>query len=138
MTKRAFAWAAALALLLPVSAEAQQDPAMIGEGALVYAANCSRCHSARSGTERTDDEWVAIVAHMRARGNLTKSQAGAVLAFLQATNLPEGGAPRGTASASVIPPSSVMPLELRALLMRWQASQTAKKPESTSGSGPGR
>lgn len=138
MTKRAFAWAAALVLLLPVSAEAQQDPAKIGEGALVYAANCSRCHSPRSGTERTDDEWVAIIAHMRARGNLTKSQAGAVLAFLQATNLPEGGAPRGTASASVIPTNSVMPLELRALLMRWQASQAAKKPASPTGSGPGR
>lgn len=82
-------------LIQPVSAHAQQDPQLIGEGAQVYSSNCARCHNARSSTERTDAQWAAIVAHMRARGNLTKSQAAAVLAYLQATNLPEGGS--GTA-----------------------------------------
>lgn len=93
MTKKTMVWALGLMVLLPMAAEGQQDPEKIGEGAQVYAANCARCHNARSGTERTDAEWVPIVAHMRARGNLTKSQAEAVLAFLQATNLPEGGTP---------------------------------------------
>jgi len=61
----------------------------MAEGAQVYAATCGRCHNPRAGTERTDAEWIPIVAHMRARANLTKRQAEAVLVFLQATNLPE-------------------------------------------------
>lgn len=76
--------------LLPSVAQAQQDPQLIGEGARVYAANCGRCHNARSSTERNDAEWALIVAHMRARANFTRAEARAVLAYLQATNLPEG------------------------------------------------
>lgn len=91
MTKKTLLWAALLTLVGPTATEAQQDPAKIGAGAQVYATTCARCHNARSGPERTDLEWVAIVAHMRARANLTKSQADVVLVFLQATNLPEGG-----------------------------------------------
>lgn len=82
----------AIALLLPVSAEAQQGPQLIGDGARVYAANCSRCHNARSSTERTDGEWALVVAHMRARAGFTRTEARAVLAYLQATNRPEGSA----------------------------------------------
>lgn len=79
------------ALLLPAGLEAQQDPQLIGEGARVYASNCARCHNARSSTERTDAQWAMVVSHMRARANFTKTEAAAVLAYLQATNLPEGG-----------------------------------------------
>ena len=68
-------------------------PALIGQGAQVYSTTCARCHNARPGSERTDREWVAIVAHMRARANLSKTQAAGVLAFLQATNVPEAGIP---------------------------------------------
>lgn len=91
MNTKAYAWLAAAILILPASAQAQQDPQLIGEGARVYSANCARCHNARSSMERTDAQWMVIVAHMRARANFTKAEAAAVLAYLQATNIPEGG-----------------------------------------------
>ena len=94
----AFALAAGLTLLLPVQAQSQGNPALIGQGAQVYSTTCARCHNVRPSSERTDREWMAIVAHMRARANMSKSHAAAVLAFLQATNLPETGA--GMASAA--------------------------------------
>lgn len=71
--------------LLPVTALAQ-DAAAVAEGAQLYGQNCVRCHTARSPMERTDREWVTIVNHMRARANLRKSEAQAMIAFLQATN----------------------------------------------------
>jgi mono/diheme cytochrome c family protein len=96
-------------LLLPSSASSQQDPALIGAGAGVYASTCARCHNARPGAEHSDADWVPIVMHMRARANLSKTQAAAVLAFLQATNAPEPGsatpAAPSTASARVFSPS---------------------------------
>ena len=117
MTKKTTIWALGLMLLLPMAAEGQQDPEKVGEGAQVYAANCTRCHNARSGTERTDAEWVPIVAHMRARGNLTKGQAEAVLAFLQATNLPEGGAAMAMLRTDEAT-RRVLPASLRLVLQR--------------------
>ena len=86
----ALALATGITLFIPVDAASQQDPVLVGQGAMVYSNTCGRCHNARPGSERTDREWIAIVAHMRARANLSKSSAGAVLAFLQATNVPEG------------------------------------------------
>lgn len=72
------------------SAHAQQRNAQkMAEGAQIYNANCMRCHNARSPTERNDREWATIVAHMRARGNLTRSEAEAVLVYLRASNRPE-------------------------------------------------
>lgn len=81
-------------LALPDALTAQQDAALIGKGAQLYAQTCSRCHNPRGATERTDAEWGLIVLHMRARAVMSRSQAEAVLAFLQATNLPEGVAAR--------------------------------------------
>jgi hypothetical protein len=60
--------------------------AVIGEGARVYAQNCARCHNLRSPTERSSRDWATIVLHMRARGNLTRTEGNAVRAFLEATN----------------------------------------------------
>ncbi len=112
MKNRALGLIATLFLLVPAALGAQQDPMAIVEGAQVFANNCARCHQARAGSERTDLEWIAIVAHMRARANFTKSQAAAVLAFLQATNLPETGA--GMASATGV--TMVIPESLWAVL----------------------
>lgn len=96
-------------VLLPATASGQQDPTLIGAGAEVYASTCARCHNARSGAEHSDADWVPIVLHMRARANLSKTQAAAVLAFLQATNAPEPGSSVAVApspaSARVFPPS---------------------------------
>lgn len=122
-------WALGLMVLLPMAVEAQQDPALVGAGAQVYAANCARCHNARSGTERTDAAWVAIVAHMRARGNLTKSQAEAVLAFLQATNLPEGGAAMAATLGSEEGARAIVPASLAAALQRTKSTEE-RKPNS--------
>lgn len=102
-TNKSIGWAVALALLLPTAAASQQDPMLVAQGAQVYSTTCARCHNARPAAERTDREWVAIVTHMRARANLTKSIADAVLAFLQATNAPEAG------FASTFPPAVSVP-----------------------------
>lgn len=94
-----------LVLLLPATLTAQ-DPAAIAEGAQVYSDYCASCHNARASSERTDLEWIAITLHMRARANFSRTEAQAVLAFLQATNLPEtvtvtspGAAPPATAAS---------------------------------------
>lgn len=80
-------------ILLPEQATAQ-SPKDIADGARVWANNCTRCHNARSPMERTDRQWVTIIAHMRARANLTRSEAHAVSAYLQAINTPEIVAPQ--------------------------------------------
>jgi len=104
-TKKALTVAFAAAVLFaPALATAQQDPQMIALGAQVYSDTCGRCHNARSASERTDREWVTIVAHMRARANLSRTQAASVLAFLQATNVPEGAmAPTPVPAGDVTP-----------------------------------
>lgn len=121
MSKRLLTWVAVWVLLLPATAVAQQDPMAIVEGAQVYSNNCARCHNARASSERTDLEWVVIVMHMRARGNLTKGQAEAVLAFLQATNLPETA---GAGVARGLGTMTVMPEALQAELLTTSTGQT--------------
>lgn len=97
-TKALFAMTApiALALLLvgPGPVHAQQtvggspvEPSLIARGAQLYSYNCGRCHNMRPSSERSDGEWTVIVSHMRARGNLTRTEAEALAAFLQATNV---------------------------------------------------
>ena len=71
----------------PVPAETTN---LIAEGAMLYSANCGRCHNMRSSAERTDAQWRVIVSHMRARANLSRSEAEALRAFLQATNTDPG------------------------------------------------
>lgn len=76
-------------LWIPMGASGQ-DPAQIAAGARAWSQNCTRCHNARSPLERNDADWAIIVGHMRARANLTKTQATAITAYLQAVNRPEG------------------------------------------------
>ncbi|HSG47702.1 MAG TPA: hypothetical protein VLA43_07825 [Longimicrobiales bacterium] len=97
---------AVLFLVAPGPGLAQESgAALIGEGAQVFAANCTRCHNARAGNERSDAHWVPITLHMRARANLTGRQARAVLAFLQATNQ-DGTAATATSSSTTTPTAS--------------------------------
>lgn len=78
------------------SAHAQKiDAQKMAEGAKIYNDNCMRCHNARSPMERDDQGWATIVAHMRARGNLTRSAAAAVLVYLRASNRPESRQDQG-------------------------------------------
>lgn len=74
----------ALLFLVPPATAAGQAEA---QGVRLWSQNCGRCHNLRAATERTDREWVTIMAHMRARANLTRSTAEQILAFLQSTNL---------------------------------------------------
>lgn len=75
----------AAALLWPQGAAAQEGSA-VARGAELYGQTCGRCHNPRPSTERTDREWATIMGHMRARANLSRTDAEALLAFLQATN----------------------------------------------------
>lgn len=86
-TIRTTALVAALAAL-PALATAQQqpDPEAMARGGQLYGQTCARCHNPRPATERSDREWTTVVLHMRARANLTKADAEAILVFLQATN----------------------------------------------------
>jgi hypothetical protein len=85
-------------LLLPTATAAQQ---MGAEGVRLWSQNCGRCHNFRPAAERTDREWVTIMAHMRARANLTRSTAEEILAFLQSTNVGESTAGRDPVPAPV-------------------------------------
>lgn len=60
-------------------------------GAELWGRTCTRCHNGRAINERTDREWTTIVKHMRARANLTRSEARTILEFLQATNAANAG-----------------------------------------------
>jgi hypothetical protein len=80
------------AMVFLASGALTAQTASIGEGARVYTQNCVRCHNVRSPAERSSRDWATIVLHMRARGNLTKTEASAVRVFLQATNR-QGDAP---------------------------------------------
>ena len=75
----------AIALSISGSVYAK-DPAEIAEGERMWANNCTRCHNARSPMERNDREWATIVAHMRARANLTRTEARQVAVYLQTMN----------------------------------------------------
>ncbi len=67
-------------------AATQPDPMQFARGAQTWANNCARCHNMRDPKELRDDQWRAVVSHMRVRGNLTGREAGDVLVFLQGSN----------------------------------------------------
>lgn len=87
----------------------------VAEGAAVYGNMCGRCHNPRSPLERSDRDWIAVVNHMRIRGNLTGGQVRNVLAFLQATNsdpgrptaIDEGPEPAGGPTAVPAPDAPI-------------------------------
>lgn len=87
-------WAMAFALLPALATAQQPDPAMMARGGQLYGQTCARCHNPRPATERSDRAWTTIMLHMRARANLTKADAEAILAFLKATN----GSPQQTSA----------------------------------------
>jgi hypothetical protein len=73
---------------------------------------------------------MAIVAHMRARANFTKSQAAAVLAFLQATNLPETGAGMAAAGTTTVIPESLRAVPDEAITITESSRTTVGTPSS--------
>ncbi len=89
---------ALVALPSGVRAQTQEDMLAVAEGAAIFSRTCARCHNARSSMERTDRAWQTVIAHMRARANLTRTQARNLVAYFQATNAPERAAPSGGAA----------------------------------------
>ncbi len=88
MTYRA--WSAAVIALLAASgaraAEIVPDEQAFARGAQAWAGQCARCHAMRDPRELRDDQWRAVVTHMRIRGGLTGQQARDILRFLQESN----------------------------------------------------
>ena len=64
----------------------KSDAAAFARGARLWAENCNRCHNMRDPKDYRDDQWRAVVAHMRVRAGLTGSQARSILRFLQESN----------------------------------------------------
>lgn len=62
------------------------DPLQFARGAQTWADNCARCHNMRSPKELRDEQWRAVMAHMRVRAGLTGDEARDILAFLQGSN----------------------------------------------------
>ena len=56
------------------------------DGEQLYAINCSRCHTERYPTERTDAQWKTILMHMRIRANIPADQAKKILKYLKENN----------------------------------------------------
>ena len=68
---------------------AQSDsakPVKVLDGETLYAINCSRCHSERYPTERTDAQWKTILMHMQVRANLPPEQARKILKYMKENN----------------------------------------------------
>lgn len=87
-----------------------QDPTDIADGARVWAKHCTRCHNARSPMERNDREWATIVAHMRARANLTRTEARQVKVYLQMINAAESTTALSRVTGETLGQSSPMGL----------------------------
>ena len=81
---------AVLFALLDFPAVSVADPAAdaqaFARGAKAWADHCARCHNMRDPRELRDDQWRAVVTHMRVRGGLTGQQARDILRFLQESN----------------------------------------------------
>lgn len=61
-----------------------EKKALFRRGAKLWPMYCSQCHPARFGGEFTPPEWDLIMAHMRARANLSGDDSRALLEFLKA------------------------------------------------------
>ncbi len=67
-------------------ATTQPDPMQFVRGAKAWANNCNRCHNMRDPKELRDDQWRAVLSHMRVRGGLTGQETRDILVFLQGSN----------------------------------------------------
>jgi hypothetical protein len=65
---------------------AKPDPMQFARGAKTWANNCSHCHNMRNPKDLRDDQWRAVVTHMRVRAGMTGDEARDVLTFLEGSN----------------------------------------------------
>lgn len=66
-----------------------QTKEQISKGAEIWADTCTRCHNVRDPSDFADDEWAAIMAHMRVRSGITGDESRYILYFLQKNNISE-------------------------------------------------
>ena len=88
------------------AANPTQDPMAFARGAKAWADNCVRCHNNRDPRELSDDQWQAVMAHMRLRAGLTGQDTRDILKFLQESNgntAMTTALPVGSPAASVAP-----------------------------------
>ncbi len=98
------AFAAAAGAAEADAANPAQDPMAFARGAKAWADNCVRCHNNRDPRELSDDQWRAVMAHMRLRAGLTGQATRDILEFLQESN---GNTATTTAQPVVSPAASV-------------------------------
>ena len=63
-----------------------KKPVKVLDGEKLYAINCSRCHTERYPTERTDAQWKTLLMHMQVRANLPPEQARKILKYMKENN----------------------------------------------------
>lgn len=63
-----------------------KKPVKVLTGEQLYAINCSRCHTERYPTERTDAQWKTLMMHMQVRANLPPEQARKILKYMENNN----------------------------------------------------
>ena len=80
------AYAAAAGAAEADAANPTQDPMAFARGARARADNCGRCHNIRDPRDLRDDQWRAVMAHMRLRAGLTGQETRDILKFLQESN----------------------------------------------------
>jgi len=63
-----------------------KKPVKTLDGQQLYEIDCTRCHTERYPTERTDAQWKTIMMHMQVRANLPPDQVKKILQFLKENN----------------------------------------------------
>jgi len=63
-----------------------KKPLKVLDGEQLYAINCSRCHTERYPTERTEAQWKTIMMHMQVRANIPPEQVRKILKYLKENN----------------------------------------------------
>ena len=62
------------------------DAIAMKSGAQLWGENCNRCHNAPDPHIYSDDQWDAVMEHMRTNANLTNTEVQKVVAFLKSAN----------------------------------------------------
>lgn len=116
----------------PDIASPAQDPMVFTRGARAWADNCSRCHNIRDPRELRDDQWRAVMAHMRLRAGLTGQDTRDILGFLQQSN---GNTAMTTALPAVMPVAPAAPDTTGATTPEVQYNQTCVACHGANGTG---
>ena len=83
---RALVVAAGVAMVIATVDVRAAEEIAAARGAQAWASNCARRHNMRDAAELRDDQWRAVVAHMRVRAGLTGTESQEILMFLQRSN----------------------------------------------------